>query len=195
MIAVAAHSAAITDACASSPGRSEPERREVLDSPVTVISLVCQPHSERLLPACDQGGRRGEAVQVSGGPESSVRKFYAAWATPDADTLGSFFAEDVVWVDGAQGQHRGVEAIKTELTNQLAVVGGVDVQIRTLVSSGDTVMVEHVDTFRIGDVSIEAVVMAVLEFGADGLIEHFREAFDLRATTDQMKAAGFGATH
>jgi len=126
-------------------------------------------------------------------PESSVRRFYAAWANPNAGALSSFFADDALWVDGPQGEHRGVHAIATELMGQLAVVGGVTVEIKTLVSSDRTVMVEHVDTFRIKDKSISTVVIAVFEFGDSGLITHFREAYDLKSTTDLMKAAGFGA--
>jgi hypothetical protein len=46
MIAVAADSAAITDAWASSPGLSEPERRDMLESPVTAIARFCQAFTE-----------------------------------------------------------------------------------------------------------------------------------------------------
>ena len=42
MMAVAAHSAAITDACASSTGCSEPARRVALERRVAVISRFCQ---------------------------------------------------------------------------------------------------------------------------------------------------------
>ncbi len=46
MIAVAADSAAITDAWASSPGLSAPERRVTLESPVTAIARFCQSFSK-----------------------------------------------------------------------------------------------------------------------------------------------------
>jgi hypothetical protein len=45
-MAVAAHNAAITDACANSTGCSEPARRVVLARRVAVISRFCQPRSK-----------------------------------------------------------------------------------------------------------------------------------------------------
>ena len=56
-IAVAAVSAAITEAWASSPGCSEPVRRDTLESPVTVIARFCQPHPESSHHLAVTGGR------------------------------------------------------------------------------------------------------------------------------------------
>jgi len=39
---------------------------------------------------------------MSDSPESLVRKFFAAWADPEPDELGSFFYDAAVWVDGPQ---------------------------------------------------------------------------------------------
>jgi uncharacterized protein (TIGR02246 family) len=125
--------------------------------------------------------------------ESVVRKFFAAWAHPDANELGSFFHRDAVWVDGPQGVRRGVDAIKTELAAQLAVSGGTRVDVKTLVSDGATVMVEQVSHFSIGGNPISSVVMAVLELDADGRITQWREAYDLKSITDRIAAAGIAA--
>jgi len=80
---------------------------------------------------------------MSDSPESVVRKFYSAWSDPKADELGSFFHDTAIWVDDPQGVRDGAEAIKSELTTQLTAVGGVRVDVTTLLSSGTTVMVSR----------------------------------------------------
>src|SRR5215469_846326 len=101
-------------------------------------------------------------------PESLVRRFFAAWADPNPDELGSFFHDAAVWVDGPQGVRRGAEAITSELADQLKAVGGVTVQVKLLVSQETTVMVEQVSNSTIRGHPVSAVVMAVFELDAEG---------------------------
>jgi limonene-1,2-epoxide hydrolase len=122
-------------------------------------------------------------------PESVVRQFFAAWAEPRTDELGRFFADDAVWVDGPQGVRAGVDAIIAELAAQLAVTGGTAVDVKSLVADGGTVMVEEVSSFSLAGKPVSAVVMAVFEFNADGRIQQWREAYDLKSLTDQIEAA------
>jgi uncharacterized protein (TIGR02246 family) len=128
---------------------------------------------------------------MSDSPESVVRKFFAAWADPKADELAGFFADDAAWVDGPQGVRSGVHAIVAELAAQLTVVGGVSVDVKTLISEGRTVMVEEVSNSSIGGRPISSVVMAVFELDLNGRIRQWREAYDLKSVTDQLVAAGF----
>ncbi len=128
---------------------------------------------------------------MSDSPESVVRNFLAAWANPEPEELGSFFTDDAVWVDGPQGVRRGVDAIKSELAAQLRVSAGATVDVRSLLTGGRTVMAEYVSNFSVGGNPISSVVMAVFELGADGRIKHWREAYDLKSVTDQIKAARF----
>jgi limonene-1,2-epoxide hydrolase len=71
----------------------------------------------------------------------------------------------------------GAEAIRAELTSQLSAVGGVRVEVNTLIADGETVMMEQVSNSTVGGAPICSVVMAVFEFD-DGLITHRREAYD-----------------
>lgn len=123
-------------------------------------------------------------------PESVVRKFFAAWADPMPDELGSFFHDAAVWVDGPQGVRRGVDAIKSELATQLKAVGGVKVEVKSLVSQGTTVMVEQISNASISGNPVAAVVMAVFELDPEGRIKQWREAYDLKSMMDQIEAAG-----
>jgi|SRR5271166_170342 len=122
---------------------------------------------------------------MSDSPESVVRKFFAAWADPEPDELSSFFHDDAVWVDGPQGVRHGADAIRSELV----AVGGVIVEVKSLVGEGSTVMVEQISNSSIRGHSISAVVMAVFEFDAGGRIKQWREAYDLKSMVDQIKAA------
>jgi uncharacterized protein (TIGR02246 family) len=126
---------------------------------------------------------------MSDSRESVVRKFFAPWVDPKPDELASFFHDDAVWVDGPQGVRRGVDAIKSELAAQLKVTRGVNVDVKTLVSDGETVMVEQVSNSSIRGNPVSAVVMAVFEFDADSRITHWREAYDLKSVVDQIEAA------
>lgn len=126
---------------------------------------------------------------MSDSPEPLVRTFFAAWADPKPDEPGGFFHDDAVWVDGPQGVRHGADAIKSELATQLKVVGGVIVEVKSLVGEGATVMVEQVSNASVRGHPISAVVMAVFEFDAEGRIKQWREAYDLNSMMDQIKAA------
>lgn len=126
---------------------------------------------------------------MSDSPERVVRRFFAAWAEPNADELGGFFQDDAVWIDGPQGARRGAVSIKSELAAQLTAVGGTIVEVKTLLSEGATVMVEQVSHCSIQGIAVSAVVMAVFELDPEGRIKQWREAYDLKSMMDQIKAA------
>ena len=126
---------------------------------------------------------------MSDSPQSVVRRFFAAWAKPDADELGSFFHDDAEWHDGPQGVRPGASAIGAELYSQLSAVGGVRVEVKTLVSDGRTVMVEQFSNSTVNGKPVAAVVMAVFEFDGDGRIMQWREAYDLESVLSQITDA------
>jgi limonene-1,2-epoxide hydrolase len=84
---------------------------------------------------------------------------------------------------------RGADAIKSELATQLKAVGGVRVDVKSLVSQGTTVMVEWISNASISGNPVSAVVMAVFELDPEGRIKQWREAYDLKSMMDQIKAA------
>jgi limonene-1,2-epoxide hydrolase len=131
-------------------------------------------------------------IHVSDSPASVVRRFFAAWSDPTSDELGSFFSDDAQWVDGPQGVRRGATAIQQELFAQLTAVGGVAVDLKTMVSEGRTVMVEQIHRSTIRCVAISSVVMAVFELDEEGRIQQWREAYDLKSALDQIEAAHRG---
>jgi limonene-1,2-epoxide hydrolase len=83
----------------------------------------------------------------------------------------------------------GADAISSELVTQLKAVGGVIVEVKSLVGEGSTVMVEQISNSSIRGHPVSAIVMAVFEFDAGGRIKQWREAYDLKSMMDQIKAA------
>jgi limonene-1,2-epoxide hydrolase len=126
---------------------------------------------------------------MSDSPEVVIRRYFDAWVNPKVDELYGFFAQDAVWVDGPRGVRRGAESIAAEITAQIAAVGGVTVDVVSLLTDGRTAMVEQVSSSKVGDTRISTVVMAVFEFDADGRITQWREAYDLKSMLDQVQAA------
>ena len=126
---------------------------------------------------------------MSSSPESTVRRFLAAWAEPDQEELASFLTEEVVWVDGPQGVRRGAKAVVDELARQLSISRGKPPEIATLLADGGTVMVEWHGGWTMDGTWISTTVMAVFEV-EDGRIHQMREVYDLQSVRDQIEAAG-----
>jgi limonene-1,2-epoxide hydrolase len=121
-------------------------------------------------------------------PESVVRKFMASWADFNVDEACSFFDDDALFVDGPRGVHNGIEAIRSQLEVDKL---NVKADVKSLITDGETVMLERVDGFSIGGQEFSMEVMAAFEVNTDGRIRRWHESYDLKSITDQIEAAGF----
>jgi limonene-1,2-epoxide hydrolase len=133
-------------------------------------------------------------VAVSEAAEQVVRKFLAALKQSDVDELVSFFSTDAVWTDGPRGTHHGVDAIRAELETQTQLVPSVTVEVKNLVASGGTVMVERADIFETQGQSFDLEVVGVFELDGSGKIERLRDYYDLNSLMDRVAAAFASAT-
>jgi limonene-1,2-epoxide hydrolase len=70
----------------------------------------------------------------------------AAWENADAGTLIGFFSEDAVVAD-PRGEQRGIDAIRTQFEEDIAMTPSTWCNITKLLTDGSTVMAERVDTF------------------------------------------------
>lgn len=120
--------------------------------------------------------------------ESVVRQYFLAFERSDVDELVKLFREDAVYTDGPRGTYRGVDEISGELQSQAKAVSSISVEIKALVSNGDTVMVERVDRFETRGKSFQLDVVGVFEVDKDGRIRRFRDYFDLKSLTDRIAA-------
>jgi limonene-1,2-epoxide hydrolase len=126
---------------------------------------------------------------VSGSAEQVVRQFLAALKQSDVDELVSFFSDDAVWTDGPRGTYRGVTAIRAEMESQVQLVPSLVVEVKNLVATGGTVMVERVDTFETQGKSFGLEVVGVFEIDGGGRIKRLRDYYDLNSLMDRVAAA------
>ena len=127
---------------------------------------------------------------MSESAETVVRKYLAAWKRSDLDELVSFFSDDAVFTDGPRGVHHGIDAIRAELETMVKVVPSTSVDIKKLVASGGTVMVERVDNFKLGGKPFDLEVAAVFDVDDNGRIKRWRDYYDLKSLEDRITSAG-----
>jgi len=118
-----------------------------------------------------------------------VRRFLAALKRSDVNELVSFFGADAVWTDGPRGTYRGADAIRAEIEAQVQLVPSITVEVRNLVASGGTVMVERADVFEIQGKSFDLEVVGVFEVDGNGRIVRLRDYYDLNSLMDRIAAA------
>jgi limonene-1,2-epoxide hydrolase len=126
---------------------------------------------------------------MSDSAEQVVRQFLAALKRSDIDELVSFFSDDAVYTDGPRGTYRGVDAIRAEIESQVQLVPSLTVEVKNLVATDGTVMVERADTFETQGKSFDLEVVGVFEIDGGGRIKRFRDYYDLNSLMDRVAAA------
>jgi limonene-1,2-epoxide hydrolase len=86
---------------------------------------------------------------MSDSAESVVRRFFDTWPRSDLDELVGYFSDDAVYTDGPRGTYRGIDTIRAELETMVQLVPSTTGDVKTLLASDGTVMVERVDVFQI----------------------------------------------
>ncbi|MDP9236442.1 MAG: nuclear transport factor 2 family protein [Chloroflexota bacterium] len=119
----------------------------------------------------------GDAKQV-------VRDFVAAWEAMDQQRILDAFTEDAVYHNMPMPPAQGKDAIKGLLGMILGPATAVSFEIKHMVSEGDVVLTERVDTFKMGDKTVALDVMGTFEL-RDGKIAAWRDFFDLAQWTRQ----------
>lgn len=105
----------------------------------------------------------------------------------DLDAACELVTPDVEYDNVPMSKTYGPEGIKSVLG---AMVNVDEVEFRVLrqIASGDTVMNERVDRFRIGETWMELPVAGIFVVNDEGLITLWRDYFDLQTLTEQMNA-------
>ena len=127
---------------------------------------------------------------MSESAETVVRKFHAAWKRSDLDELVSFISDDAVYTDGPRGVHHGIDAIRAELGTMVKIVPSTSIDIKKLVAEGGTVMVERVDSFKLGGKPFDLEAAAVFDVDDNGRIKRMRDYYDLKSLEDRIASAG-----
>jgi limonene-1,2-epoxide hydrolase len=121
--------------------------------------------------------------------EALVREFCDAWSKKDPDVLTDYFTEHGVYHNMPLQPLEGHDAIRGFLTGFLAGVETALFEIRHLVASGDVVMTERVDHFRLGGRDGSFPVAGIFEISG-GKIAAWRDYFDMAQVTAFLTQQG-----
>lgn len=124
-------------------------------------------------------------------PEEIVDEFIRRVVAKDLDGACALVTDDVEYDNVPLGKNAGPEGIKAFLQPMVDGLDEVEFVIHHQTASGNIVMNERTDRFRVKDVWIDLPVAGVFEVNDDGLITMWRDYFDLQTMMDQMaKMAG-----
>lgn len=115
--------------------------------------------------------------------EAIVHGYYDAWAAgdkPDVERIVTAFAPDGYWhvLCPTGPVYRGHDELRVELLRQGTFVSKFSIVVRSIASTDNVVLIEHVDSFQRKDVRVSASVMSVFELADDRLIVANRDYFD-----------------
>ncbi len=109
-----------------------------------------------------------------------VRDLCGAFSRMDVDELMGFFTDDAVYEKIPVGRFDGKDEIRGTLEEFFGPEVEVRFEILNLGASGDTVFVERVVHFAIGEKRISLPAMAIFEVTPAGKIAAWRDYFDRR---------------
>ena len=119
-------------------------------------------------------------------PPPIVADFIAAIERKDVDAAVAMLSEDVSYENVPMSPIAGREAVATTLHGFLGMASEVDWPVQREVVAGNTLMNERVDRFKIGDGWLELPVAGVFVVTDDGLINLWRDYFDMNSYTTQL---------
>ena len=117
-----------------------------------------------------------------------VADFCAAWGRRDIDELLGFFTEDAVYHNIPTDPAKGHDAIRAVMDLFVPMSKGIEFRIDKMVSAGDVVFTERVDTFELEKGTISLPVAGIFEI-RDGKIAAWRDYFDMQQFMTQFQAA------
>jgi limonene-1,2-epoxide hydrolase len=123
-------------------------------------------------------------------PEEIVDEFIARVCAKDLDGACTLVTPLVEYDNVPMGKNFGPDGIKSVLGPMSAGLDEIEFVIHRQTASAGTVMNERTDRFRVGDRWLELPVMGVFEVTDEGLIELWRDYFDLPTLMEQLAAIG-----
>jgi limonene-1,2-epoxide hydrolase len=121
-------------------------------------------------------------------PETVVRELLASFAHPDVETVLGYLSDDVEYAD-TRGARHGIDEVRKLLHEDFEIAESDIVDIRTIATSGSTVLVERVDHPVMNGEPSTMEIVAVFEFGDDGRIRRWQEYFG-RSSAAEAQGGG-----
>jgi limonene-1,2-epoxide hydrolase len=120
--------------------------------------------------------------------ESTVNEFIKRVVASDFAGAAELVAEDLEYDNVPIGKNIGRDALVKFLGGMTKGVDEVQFETHRQTVTGNVVMNERTDRFRIGDTWIALPVAGVFEVDGDGRIALWRDYFDMKMFSDQMAA-------
>jgi limonene-1,2-epoxide hydrolase len=118
-----------------------------------------------------------------------VQGLIEAFNANDLERVMAYFTADCVYHNMPMSPVKGTESIRGVLKGFLGMATEVKWTTHQIAQSGNVVLTERTDGFRIGGRWIELPVMGAFEF-ENGKIRAWRDYFDLQTWTKQLQPAG-----
>ena len=113
-------------------------------------------------------------------PQQTVEAFIDHWNACDIDAMLSLCADGIVYHNIPMEPVNGTAAMREMVAGFLADIAACDWQTHAIAANGNTVLTERTDGFTFKDGRHAAIrVMGTFEVGANGLITHWRDYFDM----------------
>jgi limonene-1,2-epoxide hydrolase len=125
---------------------------------------------------------------MSSEAESIVSEFCKTWARLNIDQIMEFFTDDAVYHNIPLKPATGKEAIRKTIEQLLKGTTWLEFKILNSASSGPLVFNERIDSFEVNGKRISLPVAGVFETAPSGKIKAWRDYFDMKMFTDQMKS-------
>jgi len=122
-------------------------------------------------------------------PEETVDEFIRRVVAIDLAGAAALVSDDLEYDNVPVGPTHGPDGLVEFLTGMTAGVDEVEFVVHRQVASGNLVMNERTDRFRLGDIWIDLPVAGVFEVNAEGRISLWRDFFDAATFFDQLTAA------
>ena len=125
---------------------------------------------------------------MSNEAEGVVSEFCKAWARLNLDQIMDFFTEDAVYHNIPMKPATGKPAIRKTIEQLLKGTTWLEFKILHSASSGNLVFNERIDSFEVNGKRMSLPVVGVFETAPNGKINAWRDYFDMKMFTDQMKS-------
>lgn len=119
-------------------------------------------------------------------PEATVNEFIRLVVSMDLDGACELVRADVEYDNVPMGKNVGPDGIKSFLQPMVDGLDEVQFVVHRQTATGNVVMNERTDRFRLGENWLELPVAGVFEVDGDGKISLWRDYFDMATFTDQM---------
>jgi limonene-1,2-epoxide hydrolase len=123
-------------------------------------------------------------------PEQIVDEFIARIVAKDLDRACELVSDDLEYDNVPMGKNLGPDGLKAFLAPLVDGVEQVEFVVHRQTATGNVVMNERTDRFKVGEAWMDLPVAGVFEVNDDGLITLWRDYFDLATMTDQMAKLG-----